>query len=118
MEIDIVPLMAENIDDVSFDALCQLRGQIIYCTNYLGVTGSGSAAALEPVLNESYLAKMRQLQTNGNQILMGFGIRNSKDFNRTADMYGCDMCVIGTAYLKESMHPLVAGRHPCGWTQP
>eukprot|EP00457_Paulinella_chromatophora_P000360 gb/GEZN01000360.1/.p1 GENE.gb/GEZN01000360.1/~~gb/GEZN01000360.1/.p1 ORF type:complete len:1538 (-),score=324.97 gb/GEZN01000360.1/:158-4666(-) len=95
--VEIIPVISENIDARSFNQLLGMRNKTIYCTNYLGVTGSGK----EPVLNEEYKAKMRQLQANGNRTLMGFGLNNATDINRTADMYGCDMCVIGTAFLKE-----------------
>eukprot|EP00808_Paulinella_micropora_P024862 g56508.t1 len=105
--VDIIPVISENIDERSWAELMKYRGKIIYCTNYLGVTGAGKRA--EPVLNEPYLKKMQTLQANGNKTLMGFGMNNSDDINRTADMYGCDMCVIGTAFLREQKAKVDAG---------
>ena len=72
LAVDIIPVIAENIDDRSFQEVSVLRNRWVYCTNYLGVTGKDVSKSTE--VNQAYKDRMVTLQKLGNRTLMGFGL--------------------------------------------
>eukprot|EP00937_MAST-01D_sp_MAST-1D-sp2_P002395 g2395.t1 len=117
--VSLIPVIAENVeDDIIEDLVAEtrasdpvLRRKIVYCTNYLGVTGGGGgggdgAGADGPSPSfERYLRKISQLKEAGHFILMGFGIRTLADVAacRKRFRYLPNAAVVGTAYMKALM---------------
>jgi tryptophan synthase len=104
--VEIIPVISKVIDDASYKTLCENDTMsLVYCANYLGVTGKQNVdmdATPQDNFDLKYIEQVRNLPNFGKRALMGFGISSGHDIIKVGDKFNAHACVIGTQFLRVS----------------
>lgn len=89
--VSVIPLVAPTSTPDRIARLAEINAPFVYYISLTGVTGSRSAAAVDP-------ARLAQIKTaSGSPVAVGFGIRTPDDARRFAAV--TDGVVVGTALV-------------------